>query len=1461
MENQYDPSGIIEMIAQAEEELWQTIHQTVSSITNDALKIAPPFMKEYAMAVEQNGWYYRMYTLMWVQNKLLADLTKDEKYNIDDQSRRGQPMGNNNPAGSNSGKSDKRLTTKNIVKSVITPILKTFEAAGGRDLQKNPYGCMWRRTPKHICDHGPQLDTSLMGTVTSFFKKQFENVVMDEDMVRIRPQNYPALPGTSGEPTVLNQEEWRKAVQKAMAPFHEAGRPPSPWVGNLVTRDLYRSFAKPAGFSDQAGDEERMSLNEFFMGLICVSRGTVGEKALALFQLYAHEERYYKMHHIVPVMHHTTAVVEKVEGAAEKDNMQVFAPPAPQDVPKTIALHFTVHAYSSYAKDHDDILGEVFVPSIHPYVTAGMVKGTAQNFTIWGKKVALPPGTRGLNVSNAQSWGPDKVRPNIGEMRISIKWMPSTDKPEVGQLGIQVHSIRFEGNSVESAHTKNPWVTLCTYDEHNQPATIPRWDPRSGLRKGLNIVTAGFKYGGAYKGHMEWGETCRKDPTGYIMISRDHTEPNHGWDEKNRMWQWGRKWGEQYSTEGFRMRKDFAALSEKANSISLKACRIIALNILRRTLQPINNRQAICLADSIFNRCSAVPGILDAILIKGERVNDEYKTPRQLIEDYKQKGEAYLDVRHHLTQFLDKEVNENLGELGMWITVEQSGRVSLSSLNIKDPFPFMSKVLWLRYVRAGDGERNQEQIPCSADGNLQPPAIKLEMPQGGSSTRKHQAQMSISKEEFLACIQNSALLSESLRQMSLRPSLDQVYNEFPPGKPIVLDVAITDPSKRYEDEDMFDVMNVRQGILCEVWDHDALSRDDFLGECWLPPLGSLAPTPKRMVLPVRNAKTGSATSSRPDQHKNLAAGIVCTGDLHVEASWTIPLKEPPPIDAKEETIETRVEREEVLHQGKLKLKILRAEGLRAPDASVRSRRSADPYVIVYCLNEANGEWRRKHSVSGALGLLDPILRTRVVKSTINPEWNEEKEVNLFTGAFEQRIWKFKHHHFHLTKRGQQHEKDEYNMAVLGDHEELRIYFGDDDKKKRKEVGARHGVEIFLGDTVRQFKRKLMEACRKEAEYIEKESQQRAGNTSSGIGAQAQPKTAAEKQAAKYRMVAVTFKSAVTVFVPSEKLRSLFSQSRKNDYEYKRLYKLEEQDPAYWQPLDPIRTFAHYANTYGFGLQIPNEKDPAQRIRIAEVTGDYKLRNHRYRKFEEEVNKGTHRPDDEDTEDSCFGFGLYTHVHDGGSTEWRPVSVERPDSSSQDIDKRSFECTWLYCLGEDGEEQALDEEKVLLAPHNPKIFGSGSLEHQEFLNQAEELRNQGMNDHDITVKLNESLKAKFDLMKQNDDKDHGGKHVLTVPPLISVSEVKHHLMKLDTEGPPANGQQQQNGAASADPAASPGAAPGAPPAIGGPPPGPSGLPQRSSGPPGGSNDGGPLRSTASAQGFGSSSLGLPGALRG
>ena len=74
-----------------------------------------------------------------------------------------------------------------------------------------------------------------------------------------------------------------------------------------------------------------------------------------------------------------------------------------------------------------------------------------------------------------------------------------------------------------------------------------------------------------------------------------------------------------------------------------------------------------------------------------------------MVDAYNASGKVFADVKPQLVVEHERQVNTNLGELDMW--AGQETLLNLDTYEIKDPFPQVQKVLWIRYVRAGDGER------------------------------------------------------------------------------------------------------------------------------------------------------------------------------------------------------------------------------------------------------------------------------------------------------------------------------------------------------------------------------------------------------------------------------------------------------------------------------------------------------------------------------------------------------------------------------------------------------------------------------------------------------------------------------------------------------------------------------------------------------------------------------------
>merc|ERR1719221_1909751 len=190
---------------------------------------------------------------------------------------------------------------------------------------------------------------------------------------------------------------------------------------------------------------------------------------------------------------------------------------------------------------------------------------------------------------------------------------------------------------------------------------------------------------------------------------------------------------------------------------------------------------------------------------------------------------------------------------------------------------------------------------------------------------------------------------------------------------------------------------------------------------------------------------------------------------------------------------------------------------------------------------------------------------------------------------------------------------------------------------------------------------------------------------------------------------IGYRHVVMVFVPSPRLREL-SQRGAGGLEYKRLYRIEAADQSSWQPLDPVRSFEHYKTMYGFG------QDNPQWLRVNEGTDDYKLRNARYRQHLEDQKVYTSRVEDLNTENECFGYAKYTHKHDGNSTEWRQVIIDRPAGPADG--KRKWK-TWFMCSpgtpapssapgpGQDIAKEEIEWENLLPGFEHPKIIGSSS----------------------------------------------------------------------------------------------------------------------------------------------------------
>jgi hypothetical protein len=577
-----------------------------------------------------------------------------------------------------------------------------------------------------------------------------------------------------------------------------------------------------------------------------------------------------------------------------------------------------------------------------------------------------------------------------------------------------------------------------------------------------------------------------------------------------------------------------------------------------------------------------------------------------------------------------------------------------------------------------------------------------------------------------------------------------------------------DPHSEEDDIDVFDMLDLQQSILLEVWDSDTFSRfGDYLGECWLPPLSSLGQRTLDLVLPLCAANFSEEAENGPSRQgggtkitvdsdateKDINKKI--TGNLHVSVSWKYPAEEPGQnANALDGDTHSRALIHEKLHTGKLTLKIKEATGLRRSDAA--KKRDCDPLVEAWLRNDSLMRWRRK-----------PIARTKSINNNRNPKWNFVKEdIQIMAGEFEAKLPMkdgslfgevVKMFHTKKYHQKKQAERDIQASKRFG-NDGVRIFFSDQ-KKPGGQVypGENHGIEILLGDSIFDFKKKLEMACAKESSFWKARSAD------------------GSSRAATYADITFSSKALVMVFVGSNKLQHLYQAGMQSSNEYQLAYEQAVADPCSWQPLDQARSFSQYPE-FGFG------KSQAQQLRVCEASDVYKMYNLRYKEFAREQNK--QRYEDTDTQTEAYGWAKYVHKKDSDgtqqTTEWRPCMVSA-DASAGAV--QSYNVSWCFPVAGTsasskavaaGEAKEIHKKQfVLLQPRCPLFDTYVHPAHAELLEQARNLRTSGKNDFDIAQILDKLLKEKLAKAPSSDER---------VPP-ITVDVVRSYLVRMEKEKAP------------------------------------------------------------------------------
>jgi hypothetical protein len=1354
------------------------------------------------------------------------------------------------------GNAAKGVSTKELLKDVLPVMQQAFEKlkTRGQGTGQGRHWAMHRPMPlvgKVMCEN--TYEKARNAAVNSFFGGPLESIPCmvgppdGKDRATRQCPGLEPLDITAGDMSIVLQQQipnWTALGQDLWKAFTNRRDIYHQWKGTQFKEDLNVQLAgQPKivqwmfGNQEQMkyqrqqaankGVDERVSLNELFIALICCSRGTLGDKAAALFNIYSYVnlepiKTGGPPYHWQPIARLAKSITKTFDGAGEHFGKNL-TPPDNETLKQDTVLHLKV--YSNYPSKNT-FVGEVCVNSLAPFVGYNPNEAEPLSYNIWGPHASTHHTAQGVEHKHyfgPMSWSskssnndpnnPDANNSNnsaysgervvVGEMKMALTWTPKSIKyPEEGQLCIRLNAILFYKYAVSDFYKMNPRVTVQTYrGDANNPAIqpretkIPRWDPRGVL--GTDQHHSWLTTSGAYGDHIEFEPTMKESMLGHHEHFRHWIRHgDQGYNGETGEWCWNETWGKQFSEENVKFDKKFVGISQRKNVMGMLGVRHIVSGILNRSMLNMSNRQAMLIADTLFNRQGAVPGILEAWIVTGtspapkheldpelsmKKLREKWSKETKLRAPIEVTKEVMLEHERQVQRFGFMNLFHEAFRLD-WQKHEKRG-FGLSDMGITDPFKGVQKSLWIRYVRSGDGERCSQGCVFDMLGKLMDnpdPEIKFDLAETFP-------QNAVTKEEFISCMLNSPILGESLRRIGATD------HEMQPRRAIPLDVTIMDPHHEEEDQQFMDAVNVGQSILVEVWDADVGSKD-FLGEAWLPPLASITSSLKDYVLPLAKADfTEEAENgpSRESRHKDIGDNKI-TGELYVKLSWEYPVysedgpKAAKPDRHQKESTEFRAQVQEELHTGRLNFIVVRAHHLRRADAA--KGRDCDPQVTAWVRNDVLSQWRKK-----------PLARTGVVRNNRNPKWDNEfkdRPFMIMTGSYEARFpprqegWFEEVKTLFRTPKMRRHIREDREMNAIKRYGQagLNMKFYETlppEGSTGDKGGDNHRMEVFLGDTVREFKSKLTTACERESEYWSHKGK--------------------EDFAEKFRDIKIAYKHLVMVFVPSPKVQKLYAQKLHEGTEYKHAYNQAIQDPSSWQPLDPTRTFGQYPQ-HGFGRKQPGL------LRIVEASEAYKLVNLRYKEFEREQSKPGYQDLNTPGQDGkCYGWAKYYHVFDTCTQppppgpgekpatvqrlsnptsyrdwEWRPAYISKGSSGSDGRAMR-YKVQWIFPpvtgggggIADSRQRGAIDSKgrhevskaDVLLAPRCPMVDAWVHEEHAEFLEQAKTFRGIGKSDWEIEVILNKSMFDKW-------EKEHPTADQASKPPRITVDIIRNFLQRRD-----------------------------------------------------------------------------------
>ncbi|CAL1164476.1 unnamed protein product [Cladocopium goreaui] len=202
-------------------------------------------------------------------------------------------------------------------------------------------------------------------------------------------------------------------------------------------------------------------------------------------------------------------------------------------------------------------------------------------------------------------------------------------------------------------------------------AEIKRWDPRLHMTQAQQQKVGVFSRG-PYGGVIKFDPTMRQRAAGggatlghWVQHGKDQGWVPLSTDKKvSGHWAWNDVWGKQSSVLDLEVGTEFVKYSSRRNCIDLMGIRLLVSQVLQRCMMNMSNRQAVLVADSIFNRAGVVPGIYQAILAQGTDYRMEKIGLSDIMARFEERKKPYVDVTREMVFEHERQIACN-GDLAL----------------------------------------------------------------------------------------------------------------------------------------------------------------------------------------------------------------------------------------------------------------------------------------------------------------------------------------------------------------------------------------------------------------------------------------------------------------------------------------------------------------------------------------------------------------------------------------------------------------------------------------------------------------------------------------------------------------------------------------------------------------------------------------------------------------------------